>query len=355
MSVSLNDHPHPYDLSVVLPVYNEEDNIPLVHAELSSVLTGLGLRSEIIYVDDGSRDSSRDKIKALADAEPETVRAVLLRRNFGQTAAIQAGIDHANGAIIVLMDADLQNDPRDIPLMLEQMEREGLDLVSGWRKHRQDKAMTRRLPSRVANRLISYVTGVYLHDYGCTLKTYRREVLDHVRLYGEMHRLIPVLANAAGARIVERVVNHRARIHGRSKYGLWRTIKVVLDLMTVTFLTKYNTRPMYIFGGLGFIHGALSMLSLFAMLVVGLATGDVPWNSPLPVLAAIFGIGAAQFVLMGLTMEMLMRTYYEAQGKGPYAIRQVINGYRHVPLPVSPVAEPGRGGTRNASDLSASG
>ncbi|MCZ7538483.1 MAG: glycosyltransferase family 2 protein [Anaerolineae bacterium] len=324
-------HRYPFDLSVVLPVYNEEDNIRPVHEELTGVLDGLPLRYEIIYVDDGSRDSSRQQIVALAEAQPETVRAVLLRRNFGQTAAIQAGIDHANGAIIALMDADLQNDPHDIPLMLEQMETEGRDLVSGWRKNRQDRALSRRLPSKVANRIISFVTGVQLHDYGCTLKTYRREVLDHVRLYGEMHRFIPVLANAAGASIVERVVNHRPRLHGKSKYGLWRTLKVVLDLMTVTFLTKYNTRPMYIFGGVGFLLSLLCLLGIAVMGIGGVFFGNWHWKSPWPVLTALFGVLAMQSVLLGLMMEMLMRTYYEAQGKGPYAVQRVINGQRHVP------------------------
>jgi len=332
---SMNNHRYPFDLSVVLPVFNEEDNIQPVHEELVGVLAGLDLRYEIIYVDDGSSDSSAHQIDALAQSNPDSVRAVMLRRNFGQTAAIQAGIDHANGAIIALMDADLQNDPHDIPLMLEQMETDGYDLVSGWRKNRQDRALSRKLPSRIANRLISIVTRVELHDYGCTLKTYRREVLDHVRLYGEMHRFIPVLANAAGARIVERVVNHRPRIHGKSKYGLWRTVKVVLDLMTVTFLTKYNTRPMYIFGGTGFILSVLSGISILAMLLSGIFTGDLRWNSPWPVLAAMFGVLALQSVLLGLMMEMLMRTYYESQGKGPYAIRRVINGHRHVPLSVT--------------------
>ncbi|MEP0764345.1 MAG: glycosyltransferase family 2 protein, partial [Chloroflexota bacterium] len=334
MNTANTAHRYPFDLSVVLPVYNEEDNIRPVHEELTGVLDGLPLRYEIIYVDDGSRDSSRQQIIALAEAQPETVRAVLLRRNFGQTAAIQAGIDHANGAIIALMDADLQNDPHDIPLMLEQMESEGRDLVSGWRKNRQDRALSRRLPSKVANRMISFVTGVELHDYGCTLKTYRREVLDHVRLYGEMHRFIPVLANAAGANIVERVVNHRPRLHGKSKYGLWRTLKVVLDLMTVTFLTKYNTRPMYIFGGVGFLLSVLCLLGIAVMGIGGVFFGDPHWQSPWPVLTALFGVLAMQSILLGLMMEMLMRTYYEAQGKGPYAIRRVINGQRHVPRAV---------------------
>jgi len=324
-------HGHPFDLSVVLPVYNEEDNIGPLHAELTGVLDRLGLRYEIVYVDDGSRDASAARITALAEAHPDTVRVVLLRRNFGQTAAIQAGIDHAHGAIIALMDADLQNDPHDIPLMLAQMDEEGYDLVSGWRRNRQDRALSRKLPSRIANRLISLVTGVSLHDYGCTLKTYRREVLDHVRLYGEMHRFIPVLANAAGARIVERVVNHRPRIHGKSKYGLWRTLKVVLDLMTVTFLTKYNTRPMYIFGGAGFLLTGLAGLGALVMLISGVTGGGWRVDTPLPVLIALFGVLAIQSVLLGLMMEMLMRTYYESQGKGPYAIRRVINGRRHIP------------------------
>lgn len=327
----VQNHPYPFDLSVVLPVYNEEDSIAPLHAELVGVLDDLDLRYEVIYVDDGSRDRSAERVIALAEAHPETIRVVLLRRNFGQTAAIQAGIDHARGAIITLMDADLQNDPRDIPVMLAQMEDEGYDLVSGWRKHRKDRAVTRKLPSRVANRLISIVTGVHLHDYGCTLKTYRREVLDHVRLYGEMHRFIPVLANAAGARIVERPVNHRPRIHGTSKYGLWRTIKVVLDLMTVTFLTKYNTRPMYIFGGVGFLLTIFAGLGVLGMLVSGVTGGGWLLNTPLPVLIALCGILAIQSVLLGLMMEMLMRTYYESQGKGPYAIRRVINGQRHIP------------------------
>jgi glycosyltransferase involved in cell wall biosynthesis len=331
-TAALTNHRHAFDLSVVLPVYNEEDNIFLVHEELKTVLDEIGLHYEIIYVDDGSRDASPQKIVELAEASPNKVRAVLLRRNFGQTAAIQAGIDHANGAIIALMDADLQNDPHDIPLMLEQMATEGYDLVSGWRQKRKDKMLSRRLPSQMANKLIAFVTGVELHDYGCTLKTYRREVLDHVRLYGEMHRLIPVLANAAGAKIVERVVNHRPRIHGKSKYGLWRAIKVVLDLMTVTFLTRYNTRPMYIFGGLAFVLILLGIVSILGMLIGVLVTGV--WGMLWAILAALAWITSVQSILMGLIMEMLIRTYYESQGKGPYAVKRVIHGHKHIPLSV---------------------
>lgn len=311
----------PYDISLVLPVYNEEGSLRELHDELNSVLKGMGLRYEIVYVDDGSRDNSPQLLQSLYNEFPE-VKVVFLRRNFGQTAAIQAGIDKATGAIITLMDSDLQNDPNEIPRLYARMEH-GLDLVSGWRKKRQDN-LVRRIPSIIANRLISAVTGVRLHDYGCTLKMYRREVLDHVRLYGEMHRFIPVLAYAAGAKIDEMVVNHRARRFGKSKYTLWRTVKVVLDLMTVTFLTRYNTRPMYIFGGSGFIFGFLGALSCLFALIYGVATDNSHWPVGLMVMGVLLIFGAFQNILLGLLIEMLMRTYYESQGKGPYAIRDFL-------------------------------
>jgi glycosyltransferase involved in cell wall biosynthesis len=314
---------YPYDLSLVLPVYNEEDNLNPLHDELQKTLEAMNIRYEIIYVDDGSRDRSREVLKEIARRAPNT-RLVFLRRNFGQTAAIQAGIDQATGAIITLMDSDLQNDPADLPRMKARMD-EGFDLVSGWRKNRKDKMVTRRLPSIAANWIISRSTGVRLHDYGCTLKMYRREVLDHVRLYGEMHRFIPVLAEAAGAKIDEMVVNHRPRIHGKSKYGLWRTLKVVLDLMTVTFMTKYNTRPMYIFGGMGFIFMGVSLLSFLYMLVNTIFTGNPLMSTPAPILWAVFLVGSVQSILLGLIIEMLMRTYYESQHKGPYTISKIID------------------------------
>lgn len=313
---------YPYDLSVVLPVYNEEDNIKLVHEELDGVLQEMNIRYEIIYVDDGSRDKSAERLAEIAEESPN-VKVVYLRRNFGQTAAIQAGIDLATGEIITLMDSDMQNDPHEIPKMKARMD-EGFDLVSGWRKDRKDKMLTRRLPSIAANWLISKVTKVYLHDYGCTLKMYRREVLNHVRLYGEMHRFIPVLASAAGAKIDEMVVNHRARLHGKSKYGLWRTAKVALDLMTVTFLIKFNTRPMYIFGGAGFIFGGLGTLSFLLMFIHAIITGDALVSTPFPFFGIVLFVGSVQCVLLGLIIEMLMRTYYESQDKGPYTIRQII-------------------------------
>jgi glycosyltransferase involved in cell wall biosynthesis len=311
---------HHYDISLVLPVYNEEKSIRELHQELEGVLQGMGLRYEIIYVDDGSRDKSVDILKEIC-VSAETTSAVFLRRNFGQTAAIQAGIDHATGSIITLMDSDLQNDPAEIPRMYQRMA-ENYDLVSGWRKDRKDR-MIRRIPSVVANRLISTVTGVHLHDYGCTLKMYRSEVLDHVRLYGEMHRFIPVLASAAGARIDEMVVNHRPRRYGKSKYTLWRTVKVMLDLMTVTFLTKYNTRPMYVFGGTGFFFGLVGILlwiSAFAIQILA-AAPEAGMVFGIAGLGTLLVVGGIQTILMGLLIEMLMRTYYESQGKGPYTIR----------------------------------
>ncbi|NDJ85455.1 MAG: glycosyltransferase family 2 protein [Chloroflexi bacterium] len=314
---------YPYEISVVLPVYNEEDNLRPLHEELSGVLDSMDIDYEIIYVDDGSRDRSPEIMRELAEQSPQ-VKAVFLRRNFGQTAAIQAGIDQATGAIITLMDSDLQNDPAAIPLMKARMD-EGFDLVSGWRKNRKDRMLTRRIPSIAANWVISRVTNVYLHDYGCTLKMYRRELLDHVRLYGEMHRFIPVLAWAAGAKLDEMVVNHRPRIHGKSKYGLYRTAKVVLDLMTVTFLTKFNTRPMYIFGGAGFLFGGLGILAFIFMILHSLITSIPLVGTPLPVFSAVFIVGGTQSILLGLIIEMLMRTYYESQHKGPYTIREIIS------------------------------
>ncbi|PJF44399.1 MAG: glycosyltransferase [Phototrophicales bacterium] len=320
--VSNRNHNYPFDLSVVLPVYNEEDNLRLLHQELSDTLEKMNIAYEIIYVDDGSRDRSAEVMMEIAN-EDQHVKMVFLRRNFGQTAAIQAGIDLATGAIICLMDSDLQNDPNDIPRMKARMD-EGFDLVSGWRRDRKDRMITRRIPSMIANGLISRVTNVRLHDYGCTLKMYRREVLDHVRLYGEMHRFIPVLANAAGAKIDEMVVNHRPRIHGKSKYGLWRTVKVVLDLITVTFLTKFNTRPMYIFGGIGFAFLGLSILLFGSSIIHSLISAQPMVATPMPFFSAVFLVGGIQTILLGLIIELLMRTYYESQGKGPYAIREVV-------------------------------
>lgn len=311
------------DVSLVLPVYNEEDNIHLVHQEVKQALEALERTYEIIYVDDGSRDRSPEHLTQIAAQDP-TVTVIRFRRNFGQTAALAAGIERSQGDIIVFMDADLQNDPRDIGRLLEKLD-EGYDVASGWRKHRQDKLITRKLPSMAANGLISRVTGVHLHDYGCTLKAYRREVIESVRLYGEMHRFIPVYAYWSGARIAELPVNHRARQYGRSKYGLRRILRVPLDLITVKFLGTYSTKPLYMFG----IVGMLLTLAMLASAGVAIAQKMLPpfvrlHDNPLILLAAILAVLAVQIVMMGLLAELIMRTYYESQGKPTYLIHSVI-------------------------------
>ncbi|WIG60869.1 MAG: Glycosyl transferase, family 2 [Ktedonobacterales bacterium] len=321
------------DLSVVLPVYNEEANIARLHAEVKSALDALGMRYEIVYVDDGSKDRSYEKLAELAQGDP-SVSVIRLRRNFGQTAAISAGIERAAGEIIVLMDADLQNDPRDIQRLLDKMN-EGYDVVSGWRKRRKDKWLTRKLPSKMANGLISRVTGVRLHDYGCTLKAYRREVMESVRLYGEMHRFIPVYADWAGGRIAEIPVNHRKRVAGKSKYGLRRILRVPLDLITVKFLGTYSTKPLYMFGFVGMFLVLLAFVSEGVAITERFIPPYVHLNAnPLTLLGAILVVLAVQVVMMGLLAELIMRTYYESQNKPTYIIRSVIVGNANGPHPV---------------------
>lgn len=311
-------------LSLVVPVYNEQDNLPLLHQEVVKALAGLNDAWEMILVDDGSRDDSLQVLEQLAEADPEHVRVVALRRNFGQTAAIAAGIDHAEGEIIVLMDADLQNDPADIPMMLEKIN-EGYDVVSGWRKARQDAFFTRTLPSRIANRLISEVTGVHLHDYGCTLKAYRREVLTGFRLYGEMHRFIPVYANSVGARLIEIQVRHHPRKFGKAKYGLERTFKVILDLVTVKFLSSYGNKPIYLFGGAGAILIALSAIGLLYLFIRRVWFNVSVLASPLFQMSTMIAILGFQSILMGLIAELQVRTYHESQGKPTYTVRRLLN------------------------------
>lgn len=308
-------------VSVVIPVYNERENVPLLHEALTSALVGRDY--ELIYVDDGSTDGSPQALQAAAKATPERTTVVELRRNFGQTAAIAAGIDYARGHVIVLIDADLQNDPADIPMLLEKID-EGYDLVSGWRKDRKDTFLTRTLPSRIANFLISWVTGVRLHDYGCTLKAYRREVLSGFRLYGEMHRFIPAYAGSVGAKIVEVPVRHHARRHGQTKYGLGRTLKVVLDLFTVKFLISYASKPIYLFGGAGILLIVPSGLILLFLMIRRLAFSVSVLASPLFGTSTMFMILGFQSILMGLIAELLVRTYHESQAKPTYTIRQVI-------------------------------
>ncbi len=312
-------------LSIVVPVFNEEDNINLLYESIEKSVSGLKIPWELILVDDGSQDNSLEKIKSLVKQNPERLQAVVLRRNFGQTAAIAAGIDQSKGDVIVLLDADLQNDPADIPLMISKIE-EGYDVVSGWRYNRQDNYLTRTLPSHIANWIISSVTGVHLHDYGCTLKAYKREVLTGFHLYGEMHRFIPVYANSVGARITEVKVHHHPRKYGKAKYGLERTFKVILDLATVKFLTSYANKPIYIFGGAGVGLIVFSFISLLFLAIRRLVDVNKPspFASPLFIIATMIAIMGFQSILMGFIAELLVRTYHESQNKPVYTIREIV-------------------------------
>lgn len=310
-------------VSVVIPVYDEQDNLIPLHESLTKALPERDY--ELVFVDDGSLDGSLQRLAELQEQDPRHVRLVELRRNFGQTAAIAAGIDHSVGEIVVLIDADMQNDPADIPEMLEKIE-QGYDVVSGWRVNRKDRLLTRRFPSRVANWLISRVTGVALHDYGCTLKAYRRDVLEGFRLYGEMHRFIPAYAGSVGARITEMAVRHHPRRHGKTKYGLNRTVKVLLDLLTVKFLVSYAAKPIYLFGGAGMVLIAPSFGVLAFLLIRRIALGTSVLNSPLFATSIMLTILGFQSILMGLIAELLVRTYHESQAKPTYSVRQFHNG-----------------------------
>ena len=311
------------NLSLVIPVYNEEQSLGLLFEDICNALAPIHKTWEVIFVDDGSTDKSLDSLRQLAADDPEHVRVVVFRRNFGQTAAITAGIDYARGDIVILLDADLQNDPADIPVLLGKLD-EGYDVVSGWRKARMDNTLTRTFPSRVANGLISAVTGVHLHDYGCTLKAYRREALEGFRLYGEMHRFIPVFAHSIGARIIEIPVTHHPRRFGKANYGLDRTLKVVLDLITAKFLISYSNKPMRLFGGGGLVlifGGSITLLYLFVRRTL---ENISVLGSPLFQLAVMFLILGFQSILMGLMAELLARTYHESQKKLTYTVRETI-------------------------------
>jgi glycosyltransferase involved in cell wall biosynthesis len=311
-------------LSMVIPVYNEENNLPLLYSAIQKELDSIECTWKVIFVDDSSTDGSLAVLRELAQKDHRHVEVIVFRRNYGQTAAIAAGIDHSDGDIVILMDADMQNDPADIPIMLTKLD-EGYDVVSGWRKHRKDPFLSRTVPSRIANGLISLVTGVHLHDYGCTLKVYRREVLNGFRLYGEMHRFIPAYANAAGARIAEVIVHHHPRKYGKSKYGLERTLKVILDLFTVKFLLSYSVSPIYIFGGVGIGTIFISTITLLFLTVRKIFFSASVIDSPLFLLSVMFfGLGF-QTILMGLIAELLIRTYHETLDKPTYTIREVIN------------------------------
>ncbi len=309
-------------ISIFLPVLNEEPNLRPLHGKIDEALAALKETAEIIYVDDGSTDGSLKVLRELARLDAR-VRVVALRRNYGQTAAMSAGIDAARGEILIPMDADLQNDPADIQRLIAKLN-EGYDVVSGWRKNRKDKMVTRKLPSMLANRLISWIGEVPLHDYGCSLKAYRRDVLKDVRLYGEMHRFIPIYASWAGARVAEIPVEHHPRTMGKSKYGLSRTLKVVLDLMTIKFMASYQTKPIYVFGTFGMIAFAVSLLAgLWA--IIRKLEGESFIKNPLPILSIVMFAVGVQFLLMGLLAEMLVRTYHESQDKPIYAVRERIS------------------------------
>jgi glycosyltransferase involved in cell wall biosynthesis len=312
------------DLSMVVPVHNEEENLPLLYEAVVAAIQPLGLEWELVLVDDGSKDHSMNVLQGLALRDAQHIRLVELRRNFGQTAAIAAGIDHSCGEIVVLLDADLQNDPCDIPGMLDLIH-EGYDVVSGWRKDRQDNYATRTLPSHLANRLISWVTGVHLHDYGCTLKAYRREVITGFKLYGEMHRFIPVYADSVGARLIEIPVHHHPRRFGKAHVGLERTLKVILDLVTVKFLSSYANKPIYLFGGTGAVMILVSLLALILLLIRRVVVGVPVLTSPFFILAMMVAILGFQSILMGLIAELLVRTYHESQGKPTYTVRSLRN------------------------------
>ncbi len=314
---------NPIDISVVVPLYNEEDSLPQLVEQLLDAMRPTGESFELVLVNDGSIDRSGEVLARLSSEVPELV-CVLLRKNYGQTAAMAAGFDISRGKIVVSLDGDLQNDPADIPLLVSKL-RDGFDLVSGWRYQRKDAALRRKLPSRIANRLIGLVTGVSLHDYGCSLKAYRREVLSDMRLYGELHRFLPVLANIEGARITEVKVNHRARQYGNSKYGIDRTFRVLMDLLTVWFMNRFLTRPMYVFGSGGIISILGSLLVSTYLLFLKLFGEDIGTRPLLP-FALLLGIAGVQLFCFGLLGELQIRTYHESQGRPIYRIRATLRG-----------------------------
>jgi glycosyltransferase involved in cell wall biosynthesis len=322
------------DISVVIPLFNEEENVTPMLAELFDSLRTLSRSHEVICVDDGSRDGTFAELARIAKGEPN-LRVIRFRLNFGQTAAMSAGIESARGKIIVPMDGDMQNDPRDIGALITKLEKDGFDVVSGWRKNRKDKEFGRKFPSRVANRLISAISGVRLHDYGCSLKAYKQDVLQDVKLYGEMHRFIPIYASWQGAKVTEMVVNHRARHAGKSKYGFSRLAKVVLDLMVVKFLASYSTKPIYVFGGFGILSWVAAFVAFVWMLFYKL-TGEKDFvQTPLPLVVVLFSLVGALSLLMGLLAELVIRTYYESQGKRPYLIAEELGDPNLKHLPVS--------------------
>jgi glycosyltransferase involved in cell wall biosynthesis len=310
-------------LSIIVPVYNEEANLPEFVDSVLHVLGEFDCDFEIVLVNDGSTDRSAVVLDELAARLPQ-IKVVHFRRNFGQTAAMMAGLDYSTGDVIVPIDADMQNDPRDIPRLLERLD-EGFDLVSGWRKDRKDAKLTRNFPSWLANRLISKISGVKLNDYGCTLKAYRRSIIEDIRLYGEMHRFLPIYASWAGARTTELAVNHNPRAHGESKYGLERVFKVPLDLIVVKFLSDYSQKPIYVFGGFGLFSHVLALLTFVLMVYLKYWGGRSFIETPLPILAALFVLMGFMSMLLGLIAELAVRTYHESQDKRTYTVKNTVN------------------------------
>ncbi len=310
-------------ISIVIPVYNEEKNISPLYEKLSEVLTRIKEEYEIVFVDDGSSDTTLTRLRAISKTDPR-VKILSFSRNFGQTAALSAGIDFSKGDIIIPMDGDLQNDPEDISSLLQRIE-QGYDVVSGWRKDRKDPYLSRRLPSIVANKLISLISGVHLHDYGCTMKAYRREILKNIRLYGEMHRFIPIYAQWVGARVSEMPVHHFERRSGSSKYGMSRIIKVILDLMVVKFLLSYSQKPIYIFGGLGLLMILAAILSGGYAVYLKVFESVSFILTPLPLLCVLLLVLGFLSILMGFLAEILTRTYYESQRKPTYQVKEYIS------------------------------
>lgn len=313
-----------FDLSVVVPVYNEQDSLNSLYDEITRALSDK-YNFEVIFVDDGSSDNSFEILSEIRRNDGR-VRVIKFRKNFGQTAAIAAGFENSSGKIVIPLDADGQNDPGDIPMLIEKLD-EGYDIVSGWRKKRHDNVVTRTLPSRAANWLIAKITGVKLHDFGCTLKAYRWESIKEIRLYGEMHRFIPALASWGGGNVAEIVVNHRPRTTGQTKYGLNRTFKVILDLITIKFLASFSTKPIYVFGGLGGVCGILSIISgLLVLYQKFISASPLAMNrNPLLIMTAVLFMASIQFVLMGLLAEILVRTYHESQGRHIYTVEKILD------------------------------
>jgi len=314
-------------LSIIIPVFNEQDNILPLHERVHAALKRVASDYEVIFVNDGSTDATELNLKTVAASDPR-YKVVTFQRNFGQTAAMMAGIDFARGDVIIPLDGDLQNDPADIPRLLDKLA-EGYDVVSGWRRNRMDAAVTRNFPSKVANWLISRISGVPLHDYGCSLKAYRKHVVKGVKLYGEMHRFIPIYASWQGGKVTEIPVSHFPRVRGRSKYGLERTVKVVLDLIVVKFLASYANKPIYIFGGFGLVSLAISFIAGLSALYLKFFENVSFILTPLPLLVALSFITGIMCILMGLIAEIIMRTYYESQGKQVYLVKETINVQRN--------------------------